>query len=244
MRPTLLTSDAARKLRRDHYDNRRGYSNSRGTLARGVRRHQQGPLPAGHLQFYNNSSETVPRWGVMRIETQGSTARDGQVLVCNKPNSSYQALYVVNLESDVAPGFPGLCSFLTEASPLGMEGHYALYNTAATPAVGQSWGPVNDSWLLHQHGPGFGVLGSQVENESRVAVLQIPPAEILVKNAGSSIAAGSSGSVQVWGGVAGSEANSGLTVTAYNRTSVAFGNNKFGAVGFLNGQAYVVPFQT
>jgi len=244
-RPTLLTTDAARKFRRHYYDDTRVYTNSRGTLSRGLRRHQVGPLPAGHIQFYNNSSETVPRYGVMRIETQGSQADEGHVIVCNKPNSTFSTLYAINLESDVASGYPGVCGFLTDASPLGFDGHYALYNTAATPVVGQSWAPIADSWYLHQHGPGFGIIGSPIANEERVAVLQIPPAEILVKNAtGSDIAAASSGTFQVWGGVAGSESNSGQTLTAYNRTDIAFKNGKFGAAGFLNGQAYVVPFQT
>ena len=244
-KPTLLTVDAARKFRRHYYDDTRTYTNSRGTLSRGMRRHQHGPLPSGHIQFINNANETVPRYGVMRIETQGELAEEGHVMVCNKPNSSFQSLYAVNLAEDVASGYDGVCAFLTEASPLGFDGHYALYNTAATPVVGQSWAPVANSWYLHQHGPGFGIIGSPIANEARVAVLQIPPAEILVKNAtGSSIAAGSSGTFQVWGGVAGSEANSGQTVTAYNRTSIAFQSNKFGAVGFLNGQAYAVPFQT
>lgn len=69
--------------------------------------------------------------------------------------------------------------------------------------------------------------------------------EILVKNAtGSDIAINSSGTFQVWSGTPGSESDTGLTITAYNKTSLAFKNGKFGSVGWLMGQAYAVPWQT
>jgi hypothetical protein len=69
--------------------------------------------------------------------------------------------------------------------------------------------------------------------------------EIVVKNTGSSIAAlTGTGSVQVWTGTPGSEANSGKTVTVYNKTSTALGTNKFGSAGYVQGQIYVTPWQT
>ena len=68
--------------------------------------------------------------------------------------------------------------------------------------------------------------------------------ECLVKNAtGSDIAAGSSGTFQLWTGTPGSESYANADVTAYNKSSVAFKNGKFGAVSYLNGQAYAVPWQ-
>lgn len=69
--------------------------------------------------------------------------------------------------------------------------------------------------------------------------------ECLVKNAtGSDIAINSSGTFQLWTGTPGSESYANCDVTAYNKTSTAFKNGKFGAVSYLNGQAYAVPFQS
>jgi len=69
--------------------------------------------------------------------------------------------------------------------------------------------------------------------------------ECLVKNAtGSDIAINSSGTFQLWTGTPGSESYANCDVTAYNKTSTAFKDGKFGAVSYLNGQAYAVPFQS
>lgn len=69
--------------------------------------------------------------------------------------------------------------------------------------------------------------------------------EILVKNdTGSDIASGSSGTFKVFSGTPGSESDTGQTITAYNKSSVAFKNGKFGAASVLNGYAYACPWQT
>ena len=60
---------------------------------------------------------------------------------------------------------------------------------------------------------------------------------------GSDIAINSSGTFQLWTGTPGSEAYANCDITAYNKTSTAFKNGKFGAVSLLNGQAYAVPYQ-
>lgn len=69
--------------------------------------------------------------------------------------------------------------------------------------------------------------------------------EVLVKNdTGSDIAVNSSGTFKIFGGTAGSEADTGQTISAYNKSSVTFKNGKFGSVSLLNGIAYAVPWQT
>lgn len=75
--------------------------------------------------------------------------------------------------------------------------------------------------------------------------LNSTPPELLVKNAtGSDIAVNTSGTFQIWTGTPGSESNSGDTIVAYNKTSTAFKDGKFGSAGWLNGEAYVTPWQT
>lgn len=69
--------------------------------------------------------------------------------------------------------------------------------------------------------------------------------EILIKNdTGSDIAAGSSGTFKVFSGTPGSETDTGQTINAFNKSSVAFKNGKFGAAAYLNGHAYACPWQT
>ena len=81
--------------------------------------------------------------------------------------------------------------------------------------------------------------------KSCVVMINDVVGECLVKNAsGSDIAVNSSGTFQLWTGTPGSESYANCDVTAYNKTSTAFKNGKFGAVSYLNGKAYAVPFQT
>lgn len=241
--PTVLTEHAFRELRREYYAQKRQISNLTNRLTEFSKRQSQGAkTPHGRVRFKNTSDETVPAWAVMQMTTGGTS----DYINIQKQDSNFHGLHLVNGGSGVASGAYGVGHFLT-AEVFTPRRQFALYNTAATPAIGQSWGPVEDSWLLHQHGPGFYVIGGTKGSGStaRVKVLQVPPAEILVKNnTGGDIAAGATGVCSVYGGASGSEADSGLTVTARNKTSIAFKNTKFGAVGFLNGQAYVVPFET
>lgn len=69
--------------------------------------------------------------------------------------------------------------------------------------------------------------------------------EILIKNdTGSDIAINSSGTYKVFSGTPGSETDTGQTISAYNKSSTAFKNGKFGSASLLSGQAYAVPWQT
>jgi hypothetical protein len=193
------------------------------------------------IPFRNDSAETAPAYAVMRI-TGSSTLTETTpfYMKIGKPNTAFQGLYLINGPDEVESNGYGRGYFhLTEN-----DWNYAQYNTANTPATGESWGVINDSWKLHKYGPGFFILGGPLSGFGFVNVLQYPPAEVLVKNTGSSILAGSSGTVEVWGGTPLSETGSGQTMTGYNRTSIAFGASKFGAAGFMNGHPYIVPFQT
>lgn len=200
------------------------------------RKHRGARVAKQGVRFYNDSGETIPAYGVMRI-TGSSTSG---YLTVSKPNTSFNALYLVNGPRTVAYQAYSRGSFLMGDSA-SMLDRRALYNTAATPLAGESWGVINNSWLLHQHGPGFGILGGP--DGTTVSVIQIPPAEILVKRTAGSLAAGSSGEFEVHVGVSGSESDSGQRVTALNKMSVAFGDEKYGAVGIMNGQTYAVRFQ-
>lgn len=192
------------------------------------------------ISFRNDAGESVPRWGVMRV-TGGSAE---EYITTSKPNSSFQRLYTVNLDADIAPGKFGLCTFLT-AETLHFADNYVLYNTANTPAVGESWGPAQDSWSIGKNGHGFVIIGGHtgsISTTARVAAVQIVPGMVLGK-ADASIANGASGDVTVWGGTPGSESSTGLSIAScYNRGIVIAQTSTFVRVTFNNNIPYVSHF--
>lgn len=195
--------------------------------------------PQSGIPFYNDSGETVPAFGVMRITGYNATNR---YLTISKPNTSFTALYLINTTGRTVPyQSTGSGRFLTGDEHWGAR--WALYNPANTPAVGESWGVIPSTWWLGKNGPGFLILGGA--DGTKVSVLQHPPGQILVYNdSGGAIAAAGTNTVSVYGGVAGSESDSGFNITVYNRSSVSWPSNKYGFVEIVNGQAYVSPHQT
>lgn len=202
------------------------------------------------IRFRNDSAETIPAWGVIRIN--GADYANFGFLKAFKPDTSFQRLYLVNGPRPVAyvssdkPTY-GWGSFLTSET-FRFADQYVLYDTGNTPAYGESWGPQNGTWTLKKYRYGFHILGGNITTESgkeRTVAVQIPPEEIVVKNdSGGDYAANSSQTYKVFTGVAGSEADTGSTITGYNKTSVSFKNTKFGAAGWLHGNWYVTPWQS
>ena len=134
----------------------------------------------------------------------------------------------------------GLASDLTTPN-------FVRYDSSGTPAAQEVWGPKHGQLTLSKHYYGFEIKGgntTQAGNNVTVA-RWIGINEVLVKNgSGSDVAAASSGTFQVWTGTAGSEADTGMTLSAYNKTSQKFKNGKFGAIARMANSAYAVPFQT
>jgi len=197
-------------------------------------------LPRPGIPFLNDSGETAPAYAVMKI-TDDIAKAAGQPfsLVIDKADNNWSGLYLVNGPRAIADGGTGTGYFYTGDYP----DQLALYNSANTPAPGEQWSPVPDSWLLHKNGPGFFILGGA--DGTKVNIIQRIPGQILVKNdSGGAIAGGGTGTVAVFGGAAGSESDSGFNVSVYNRSSVSWASNKYGFVEVVNGQAYVSPHQT
>ena len=204
-----------------------------------LRRYQATYTPAAKIRFKNNSSEAAPAFAVMRIT--GVTKYD--CLTIDKPNSTFKRLYLVNGRQAVPAAGYGFGSYLMSqlSDP---RDNYVLYDTG-TPAIGEYWGAKDAQWTLSVNRPGFYVLGGNDTTLKTTLAVQEIPQEILVKNAtGGDIAAGSSGSFTIYGGASGSEATLSMSITALNKTSVAFKDTKFGSVGWLNGVPYAVPWQS
>jgi len=191
-----------------------------------------------YTQFYNDSGEAAPSHAAMRIT--GADTR-GYVTI-SKPNTTFQALYLINCGKEVPYEGKGYGSFIITDTPCWND-RLVLYNNANTPAAGECWGVTPSTWVIAKNGPGFAILGGY--DGASVAAIQIPPGQILVYNdSGGAIAAAGSGTVSVYGGAAGSESDSGFNISVYNRSSVSWPSNKFGFAEIVNGQAYVSPHQT
>jgi hypothetical protein len=230
------TEGAWRELRRAYHQQRRQLSNLTKRMTEYGKRRSQGPkIPPPRIRFKNTSSETAPAWGVMQITTGGT---DDYVAI-TKQTSSFAGLHLVNGNKDVAADSYGWGHLLT-AEAYVIKRQYALYNTAATPAVGESWGPVSGSWLLHQHGPGFYILGgTKGEGETaRVHVMQYDTTSILGKTDASVTGSGTV-TVSVWGGTSGSEADSGLEIASCRLRNGYVPSACFVTVEFINGQPYI-----
>lgn len=116
--------------------------------------------------FWNNSGETIPAFGVMRIEGRSAVSNYAPVILkCNKPNTTFQRYYAINGPKPVAAGSGGVC-----ITTFGLE-FGALYNTSdGTPAYGESWGAKSGEWKLFKNRPGFTIQGGPING--RVTVVQ------------------------------------------------------------------------
>lgn len=89
--------------------------------------------------FRNDSGETVPAFGCMRV-TDAETDANRYVIVIGKPNST-GGPFVFNGPREVADGEYGIA----------FSGIVKAYFTTGTPAVGEVWGP-NSGWSVESGG--------------------------------------------------------------------------------------------
>ena len=153
--PRVLTERDYRTLERLVHSTQRDIGSLRNRLnSIGMRRHQGGYMPprAGGVPFINQSGETVPAYGCMRV-TGGTTVSGSDYVTIAKPSTAFQRLYLVNRSVAVADLNSGLGSWLSDAD-------WVLYDDANTPAYGESWGPVASSWEIAKYRYGFTIVGN------------------------------------------------------------------------------------
>lgn len=118
------------------------------------------PTGVRSFNFRNDSGETIPAFGIVRIDGAEVADNNRLVLIGKKPNGSGKIHYI-NGGVEVANGSFGSCA--VASGPV-----WAKYDTGDTPSVGESWGPVSGSWELGIDGGGFKIVGG--ETEGRVLV--------------------------------------------------------------------------
>lgn len=173
-------------------------------------RGQGEPLGIRAVTFKNASSETIPAFGVIRITDTAKQTNGVYVLKGEKSNTwGSQYRHFINGAEDVSAGDFGVCYVPT--SPV-----WVKYSTSATPAVGETWGPKNDTWDIYQHVGGFEIVSSETES-GRVLVVQKPMLWFLGKT-DASHSKGATGTVSIYTGSLGSETDTTVNKTGvYNR---------------------------
>lgn len=148
--------------------------------------------------WHNNSAETCPAFGVVRID-EGTLDGGDPILQGFKPNSTFRRIYLVNGPDDVPAGGDGWGTWIWDAD-------WVLYDTGAIPSPGEEWGAKNNEWRLFQHRPGFLVSGPTAGSgsESRVKAVQYLVTHVRVRT-DTAIASGASGTCRVYGGLTGTD---------------------------------------
>jgi len=196
------------------------------------------------LRVKNSTGAVIPPFSVVLITTV--TASNNEMLfTVVKPNASSTDFnwngYLVTGPFAIGSGASdeGLATDLVQPN-------YVRYDTG-TPAIKEVWGPKHNQHTLSKGYYGFEVMGGNTTAAGNNVTIArwVGVGEVLIKNeSGSSIAAAASGTVNVYVGTAGSETDSGMDLTVYNRSSTSFATAKFGMAAHVNNAVYGVPYQT
>jgi hypothetical protein len=104
------------------------------------------------IKFKNTSGSIVPAYGIIRLK---GTTTAGAATVLDADQSGTPASterFYFNSPFDVPIGKYGTCFFANTPE-------WVLYDTAATPAVDEEWGPATGSFKIVTAGTGFGIVG-------------------------------------------------------------------------------------
>lgn len=170
------------------------------------------------IPFKNDSGEEIPPYGVFKvsgIEMVNSRA----LIVADKPDTyGSQYLHFINGITAVADGKCGSCC---NTFPC-----LAKHGTG-TPAIGELWGPRDDSWVLEEQTGGFIVVG---QHSSGIAIVQRMPMLAFTGRFNATVSQGSSGTVSVyWQG-----SDTGEDISTVYAVSDGFGTSDNVNVSWMN----------
>lgn len=186
------------------------------------------------IQFRNDFAGTIPAYGVCRV-TGADTVDDVPVLTVDRPDTSFNRLYLVNGDGDVAEDGFGWGTFLWHAD-------WVLYDDASTPAFGESWGPQNGSFELKKWRYGFTIWGEPSGGTTDIVLASQHWVDgFLCKSNEEFAADGGTGGVSVYDG---NQADTSIDVSGcVNRTSLTFANDDWGKATWLGGNWFVEPWE-
>lgn len=191
-------------------------------------------------KFLNNSGEEVPAYAVMEVSAGAQGPFTHERLTIVKPTTTFKRLYLVNGPEPVAANSEGWGRYLMDDS----SDNLVLYETGNTPAIGESWGAKASQWTLAKNRPGFLITAANntsATNPYTSAVQYI--VNHLKGKADGAISKGGSGTVSIWMGAAGSEADTTINVTAW-AWGKAITSGKIVSVQWLDSAWYVGCWET
>lgn len=211
------------------------------------------------LDFYRSPSLRHP-WVRVKLGVATTVPPHSVVLITSSAITNNDVTYTVRQPNAASTDFNWNGYLITGPFEIGAntsyegvattatEGALARYDSG-TPAMKEVWGPKHGQFTLSKGYHGFEIIGSTTTSPSGtnvVPVRWIGVEEVLVKNeTGSAIAAAASGSCNVYIGTAGSETDSGMDLTCYNRSTTSWATAKFGGASRMNGNSvYGMPWQT
>jgi hypothetical protein len=233
-RGVVLLESSFRKLRDEFRQIEADYQNLRRLLEHiGMRRHQGDGGDSAPIKWRNTHSSSCPPYGIIRVTGYLAASR---TIEGSQPNATLQRIYLVNGPSPVAYQGYGRASWLL--SPQQAEAWRTVaYDVAdGTPALGEEWGPTPGQWTARKNRPGVLVLGAESSEQTLTGVQSV--VDSLLGKTDASHAKGASGTVSIWMGAAGSEADTTINVTAYNRFA-AVASDKWVHLTSTNGQWYL-----
>lgn len=182
------------------------------------------------IPFVNDYAGTIPAYGVLRV-TELVESDGVKIFEANRPDTSFNRLYLVNGPEDVAEDGFGWGTWLWHADEV-------LYDDANTPAMGESWGPQNASFELAKWRYGFTIWGLPTGGTTdRVMASQEWVNQFLCKSNEEFTANGDTGAVSVYDG---NGADTSIDVSGcVNRTGLVWDSGTWGKATWLGGKWYV-----
>ena len=104
-------------------------------------------------QYYNDTTETIPPFGIAAITGVNGTSLEYSIPKGVKPSSTYRKDYLINVGYEVKKYEEDISTGIGQYQ----DGQIvkALYNSG-TPAVGELWGPTEGQWYLSKGSTGSG----------------------------------------------------------------------------------------
>lgn len=186
--------------------------------------------------FLNDTGETIPPYGIFWVEDDPDV--DDQIfpiVTAKKPSTTFAPCLYVNGENEVEDGSLGQYQLGSEI--------YLAYDSG-TPAVNDGYGAKPSQFTASINYPCQFISKGVIDATNKIMLARnLFAIQSLIGKPASDIAAGASGTFNIYSGTSGSEAIiSSMTVTVRAK-GPAMAAADFGTAGIINGQWYGFPYE-
>lgn len=190
--------------------------------------------------FLNDSGETVPSRGIVKIVADIQTHEVGDEIVNvvykgDKPDTTFAKKYGICWPFPVEDGEVGFLTF---------DGPQWMPYDSGTPAIGEGWGPKPGQWTLSKGFPGA-IVDGIIDSTDKLLLGTLSPITALLGKTTGAITGGTSTTTayRIWTGTSGSEADGGWTTVPGAITRVDIGTTKFVKLTWVNNGWIMEPLE-